>query len=114
MSKANSFRHYLEQNKENAARTLVNKAYLANKIAKISVGEQREKMYQLKNRYLTTASRLMPEMFLVDSRIVLRGKNELLGLTTKVGYRFHVVIKENTEETRTKFGKGSGNTELAA
>jgi len=114
MSKAGSFRHYLEDNEENAAKALLEKAYIANRIAKISVGEQREKLYRLKKRYLAAAIRLMPKMFLVDSRIVLSGKSALLGLTSNVGYRFHVVIKENTQETGTISGRSRGDADIAA
>ena len=114
MSNAGSFRNYIEQSKENAAKTLLEKAYLANRIAKISGGDQREKLYQLKSRYLSAAIRLMPKMFLVDSRIVLGGKNALLGITSHAGYRFHVVIKENAEETGTAFGGNRGDADLAA
>src|SRR2546429_2147864 len=112
MAKTSSFRHYLEHNKENAARTLLERAYVANKIAKISVGEQREKLYRLKNRYLATAIRLVPKMFLVDSRIALSEKSALLGLTSKVGYRFHVVIKANAEETGTIFEGSRGDADV--
>jgi len=114
MTKAGSFKSYLEQGKENAAKTLLEKAYLANRIAKITGGDQREKLYRLKSRYLSTAIRLMPKMFLVDSRTVLDGRNALLGITSNVGYRFHVLIKENPEESGTAFGRCRTDTDLAA
>lgn len=114
MANVGSFRKYLEHSKERAANTLLEKAYLANRIAKISGGDQREKLYQLKSRYLSAAIRLVPEMFLVDSRIVLGGKNALLGITTNVGFRFHVLIKENAEETGTASEGRRRDADIAA
>lgn len=114
MATVGPFRKYLEHSKERAANTLLEKAYLANRIAKISGGDQREKLYRLKSRYLSAAIRLVPEMFLVDSRIVLDGKKRLLGITTNVGFRFHVLIKENTQETGTVSEGRRRHTEIAA
>ena len=113
MSKTSSFRNYLERSKERAARTLLGKAYLANRIAKVSVGKQREKLYELKGRYLSKALRLTPRSFLVDSRTPLGSRDTLLGITTNAGFRFHVVINENAEQTRAVCGSG-GDAELAA
>jgi hypothetical protein len=95
MAKGSCFSRYLERNREGAAKALLTKAYLANKIAKISVGKQRETLYELKGRFLSSALKLTPTSFLVDSQTQLGGSNLLVGITTNVGFRFHVIIKEN-------------------
>jgi hypothetical protein len=98
MAKASCFSKYLERNRERAAKALLTKAYLANKIAKISAKKQRETLYKLKGRFLSSALRLAPRSFLIDSQIQLGDSKMLVGITTNVGFRFHVIVKENTDQ----------------
>jgi hypothetical protein len=112
--KIGSFSDYVERSKQRSIGALLSKACLASRIAKLSVGGQRERLYELKSRYLSTALRLGPQSFVVDSWIRLGEKSVLVGITSRQGFRFHVVIKANSEKREAARARSRGNTDLAA
>jgi hypothetical protein len=114
VSKTSSFSDYVERSKQRSVGALLSKAYLANRIAKLSVGEQRERLYRLKSRYIYKALELGPQSFVVDSWIHLDEETILVGITSSVGFRFHVVIKANSKKRRAALGGSRGDTDLAA
>jgi hypothetical protein len=84
-----TFKEYLEQSSEKLTRRLIEKAYVANKLAKITSGESKWRLYCLKYQYLSSAMKLKPTWFCVDSQKRL-GDSILLGVTTLPGFAFHV------------------------
>jgi hypothetical protein len=112
--KTSSFSDYVERSKQRSINALFSKAHVASCIAKASVGEQRERLYKLKSQYLSTALRLGPQAFVIDSCIRLDERTVLVGITTKVGFRFHVVTKANSEKRGAALGRSRGDTDLAA
>lgn len=114
MRRASSFSEYLEQNRDRLARRLIEKAYVANRIAKVCVGRQRKRLYGLKTRYLSAAFALMPNSFLVDSRTIVGNGTVLVGVTSSAGFRFHVCIEEVSKEREAVLSGEPDDADLAA
>ena len=84
-----AFREILRANRGAAGKQLLEKAFVANRLAKISRGKQRARLYGLKQRYVLSAMRLLPETFAVDG-VLKTDERVVVGVQTTVGFAFHL------------------------
>ena len=99
------FKEHLEATRHEAVRSLLHKAYVANRLAKLSYGVQRLRLYELKCRYLSQAIELSATDIILDS--MLGSQFGIIGITTKHGYRFHVPLKGLSAAARAHFDRDS-------
>jgi len=85
---ASAFKQYLKSSRADSAGKLLQKAYIANRLAKICHGRSRSALYGLKCRCLSQALELTDTGSFCDS--VVSYPIQLIGVTTARGYRFHV------------------------
>jgi hypothetical protein len=83
-----TFKDYVRSRRPESARIQLNKAYQANKIAKVCVGRARQVLYGLKYAHLSAGLELSDGGVFCDS--VPDDLSDLIGVTTLQGYRFHV------------------------
>jgi hypothetical protein len=74
---------------------LLDKAYQANKLAKICAGRSRAALYGLKYLHLSHGLELAEGEVFCDS--VVDASTPLIGVTTAQGYRFHVPASQLSE-----------------
>ena len=89
MSKPCAFGEYIKRVGPELTLQLVEKAYRANRLAKITSGESKMVLYGIKYKYLSRAVDLKPDWFYVDST-THAGNMIVLGVTSKVGFSFHI------------------------
>lgn len=92
------FSQYLRERRAESARMLLDKAYQANKLAKVCSGRSRAVLYDLKHHLLSQGVKLSEGEVFCDS--VINGPFPLIGVTTTVGYSFHVPASQLSEEAR--------------
>jgi len=90
-----TFNDYLRERRSESARLLLNKAYQANKIAKVCVGRAKAILYALKYLHLSRALELSDRGVFCDS--IADQPAQLIGVTTMQGYRFHVPSTQLSE-----------------
>ena len=95
------FREYLETQRQRAMRTLLEKAYVANRLAKLSRGEQRSRLYELKCQHISQAIVLSVADIICDS--VLGSSSRIIGISSRQGYRFHVPLERLSPAAREHF-----------
>jgi hypothetical protein len=95
------FRQYLNATRNHAMNTLLHKAYVANRLAKVCRGSQRSRLYDLKCRHLSQAIELSRDEAVCDS--VASSPTRIIGITTRQGYRFHVPFERLSELARAHF-----------
>jgi hypothetical protein len=83
-----TFNEYLRERREESVRILLDKAHRANKLAKICSDRSRSVLYGVKYSHLSRGLELDNGESFCDS--VVEHPVPLIGVTTKVGYRFHV------------------------
>lgn len=83
-----AFKEYLQARRPESARLLLNKAYQANKLAKVCGGRSRAILYSLKYLHLSHGLELSDGGVFCDSSD--DQPTPLIGVTTMHGYRFHV------------------------
>jgi hypothetical protein len=82
------FGKYVASKREQAVDKLLHKAYIANRLAKISHGRSRAVLYGIKYKHLSQAVAITGTKTYCDSVIEL--PIQLFGISTARGYRFHV------------------------
>ena len=95
------FRQYLSATRHEAMNTLLHKAHIANRLAKVCRGSQRSSLYDLKHRHLSQAIELSSEGAVCDS--VTTFPTRIIGITTRQGYRFHVPLERLSASARAHF-----------
>jgi hypothetical protein len=89
MSKPCTFGEYIKTVGPELTLQLIEKSYRANRLAKIASGESKMVLYRIKHKYLSRAVDLKPDWFYVDST-TRAGNFIVLGVTSKVGFSFHI------------------------
>ena len=89
MSKPCAFGEYIKRVGPELTLQLVEKAYRANRLAKITSGKSKMALYRIKHKYLSRAVDLKPDWFYIDSTTRV-GNMIVLGVTSKVGFSFHI------------------------
>jgi hypothetical protein len=101
MQPGSPFKRYLERNRKELGKRLLEKAYIANRLAKLSSGRQRTKLYNLKYKYVVSAMRLLPETFRVDPGVGEDfDRRPVLGIRTRVGFSFHIPATEIPDQVQ--------------
>ena len=90
-----TFNDYLRARRPESARLQLNKAYQANKIAKVCVGRAKAILYSLKYLHLSHGLELSDGEVFCDS--IADQPIQLIGVTTMQGYRFHVPSTQLSE-----------------
>ena len=88
-SGATTFRQLVDARRPIAARALLDKAYLANRLAKLSTGHTRLAFYRLKTDFLSAAIAVYPDAFWIDG-VEVRGISAILSIRSRLGTSLHV------------------------
>jgi hypothetical protein len=86
---ATTFRQLVDARRPIAARALLDKAYVANRLAKLSTGHTRLACYRLKTDYLSAAIEVYPDAFWIDA-VEPRGISAILSVRSTLGTSLHV------------------------
>ncbi len=99
MRRVTSFRDLLEQSRRPLGRTLLEKADLANKLAKQCKGASKRQLYKVKHRHLSRAIEIMPNSFHLDS-VVETTAGMILGVRSFEGLAFHIPEQQLSAKAR--------------
>jgi hypothetical protein len=104
-SGATTFRQLVDARRPIAARALLDKAYLANRLAKLSTGHTRLVFYRLKTDCLSAAIEVYPDAFWIDAAEP-RGISAILSIRSRLGTSLHVAAAELSLRARACLTQG--------